>query len=117
MSYTRTVPRDLFNESKLLKCLGRLVLLKDGPPRGLPIEFNDDDVGDAGFKIAQNPNTGGLYCANLHFFLRGKMLELEVAYNAKTDPYPLRYEYCGDGGCVFNDDGSLDAEFVQLCFP
>ena len=117
MSYNRTVPRDLFNESKLLKCLGRLVLLKDEPPRGLPIEVNDNDVDDAGFLIHQNANTGGLFCSNLRFYLRGEELHLEVSYNAKNSPWPLVWEHGSDGGCVFNDDGSLDDEFVQLCWP
>lgn len=43
--YQRVLPRDLFNESKLLKCIGQLVLLiHDGNcPNGLAFTHHDED--------------------------------------------------------------------------
>ncbi len=41
--YTRVIPRDLFNEAKLLKCIGRLVLLiHDGDHNNISFEHDGE---------------------------------------------------------------------------
>lgn len=114
--YTRVIPRDLFNEAKLLKCLGQLALIiHDGVdaagycvPRELTVEH------DHAWKIDQRQSDGGLYvCGGLRFKVRQLVLELYTAYNSKS-PYPL---LCMMGGCVeidvFNDDGTLAKDFTD----
>lgn len=112
MSYQRVIPRDLFNEAKLLKCLGQLALfIHDGVkvPRGLAFEEQDNTEG--GFQIEQNPNSGALYCCTLELFFRGKLIELSAPYNSK-DAYPLRFVWDDENeGRVFNEDGSISDDF------
>jgi hypothetical protein len=110
MTYTRVIPRDLFNEAKLLKCLGQLALLiRDGKaPEFLTVDEPDGD----GFVIEQNPGDGALYCANLTFRANGRQLPLYAAYNSK-DPYPLLCDIDGEETAVFYDDGTLTTEFYR----
>lgn len=111
MCYERVIPRDLFNESKLLKCLGRLALLiHDGLPYRLTVLH--DRPAD-GFEVEQNTGDGSIYCANLLFYLDGQLLHLSSVYNSKS-PYPLTCDEA-NGEYVFDDDGSLSAEFVEMC--
>ncbi len=115
MSYLRVIPRDLFNEAKLLKCLGQLALvIHDGVrvPRGLSLEH---ETPEEGFQIEQDDSSGELYCSNLSLFCRGRLIGLRASYNDKG-AYPLRFTmWEGDEGNVFNPDGSLSDEFHALC--
>lgn len=113
MSYTRVIPRDLFNEAKLLKCLGQLALLiHDGVkiPRGLSIEHADPTEG---FRIEQDGSDGSLYCANLCVFCNGCAISLRTPLNSK-DAYPLWFTVGEEEGRVFNEDGTLSDEFRQV---
>lgn len=113
MSYQRVIPRDLFNEAKLLKCLGQLALyIHDYRPSGLQlIHFAEDE----GFRIEQDPNDGALYCANMELVCAGSVINLRSPYNCK-DAYPLRFADSGaeEEGRVFNEDGTLSNEFRNL---
>lgn len=113
MSYQRVIPRDLFNEAKLLKCLGQLALLiHEGfnIPAGLTLRHSRPEKG---FIIDQDDSSGGLYCRNLSLRVHGRKLTLQSCYNSKS-PYPLCYDDGADeGGTVFNDDGTLSEEFVD----
>lgn len=118
MGYQRVIPRDLFNESKLLKCLGQLaLLLHDGKDIRWPLRLSHDNP-ESGFEIEQDMSSGGLYCLNLNLYLNDREVELQTVMNSKQ-PYPLLFlkwgegeEHAGDGE-VFNDDGSLADEFKQ----
>ena len=108
--YKRVIPRDLFNESKLLKCLGRLTLIIHDSAQIsdlLNVEFQSD-----GFEIAQDGSDGGLVCTNLDVFLKSssEKIELKSMLNSKEN-YPLIFN---DGDFVFNDDGSLSEEFLKF---
>ncbi len=86
MMYQRVIPRDLFNESKLLKCLGQLALLihEGRAPAVLTAEHEGDE-----FRIDQRPGCAGLYVASgLRFKVRSLVLELYTTYNCK-EPFPL----------------------------
>lgn len=116
-SYMRVIPRDLFNESKLLKCLGQLALFAhdgiDGNRRAFPKSLSLSHDGDA-FDIQQDPSDGGLQCENL--VLRtsdGERLRVYSIYNSKS-PYPLCCEHDELGEVpVLDDSGNLDAEFLE----
>lgn len=112
MSYQRVIPRDLFNESKLLKCLGQLALIiHDGTRYPMTLEH---DSCDAGFIIAQDDSTGALYCDNLSLFCAGRLIGLKSPYNDKNT-YPLQFNlWEGDEGPVFTDKGQLTPEFEEL---
>ncbi len=111
MSYLRVIPRDLFNEAKLLKCLGQLALIiHDGVrvPRGLSLDHENEEDG---FRIDQDSNTGALYCENLTCYCSGRMIGLRSPYNSK-DAFPLQFNV-GDeiDGRVFDESGALSDDF------
>ena len=113
MSYERVIPRDLFNESKLLKCLGRLCLLIHDERCNLRFDHNTDDY--PGFRIEQHDYDGSFYCDNLRFYDHfGHRLRLSSCLNSK-EPYPLLCTTEDDEEIeVFHDDGELTDEFTQI---
>lgn len=111
MTYIRVIPRDLFNESKLLKCLGKLVIEAERHPE-IAIEQIGGDR--AGFDIRQNEADGGLWARNIHVSISGVHITVQTAYNSKQD-WPLYASNpAGDVVSVFNHDGSLTCEFLGL---
>lgn len=113
MTYQRTLPRDLFNEAKLLKCLGQLSLLICNEQ--IPLKELHDDETFPGFWVDQDVNDGSFLCTNLHYFRKraGKLVAVEVrsALNARM-PYPLFFTADdGEEHFVFHDDGSITDEF------
>lgn len=115
MSYCRVIPRDLFNESKLLKCLGQFALLvHEGRGIRWSIGIEHDDSDNQGFTIEQNLNDGSLFCSNMTFSVNGRLFNLFSRYNSKA-AYPLMFG--GDSepeGDVFDDDGSFSDEFCAF---
>lgn len=62
-TYQRVLPRDLFNEAKLLKCLGQLSLLVyEGR---LPLLLQHDTEFSQGFLVAQDRSSGDIFVSNL----------------------------------------------------
>lgn len=113
MSYNRVIPRDLFNEAKLLKCLGQLALLihdEVGIPRGLTIEHENPEDG---FRIEQDDGTGALYCENLQCSFKGRQIGLRHPYNSK-DAYPLLFVLDDEEGSVFENNGALSSDFRSM---
>jgi hypothetical protein len=114
MSYNRVIPRDLFNESNLLKCYGRLYILSETTP-GLRV-FDTLGEGEA-FDIQQDQNSGALTISNVHVEARGHRLELKRIMNSR-DPWPLFVEAIDGWPCepvqVFADNGNLHPEFLDL---
>lgn len=108
MPYTRIVPRDLFNEANLLKCLGRVALLiHNGKLPGLRL---NEPALEKGFNIMQNPNTGGTFCQNFILYSDKGVVTHERNLNAR-DPWPLYFTDEHDNEyCVFNDNGSLHSD-------
>ena len=113
--YSRVVPRDLFNEAKLLKSLGQLCLLihdgvdKWGNPTPRHLNFRHE--GER-FVIDQRQSCGGLYVtAGLQFTVRSHVLELYSAYNDKSE-YPLLcMTHEGEEIEVLDHDGTLSEDF------
>lgn len=115
MAYTRVIPRDLFNESKLLKCLGQLsLIIHDGTGVQWPMTIDHCDFQSPGFDIYQRESDGGLACDNVTFRVHGRIVDLYTSYNSKS-PYPLLFEQGDDFGPVFDDNGQLSKEFITFC--
>lgn len=106
MTYMRVIPRDLFNEAKLLKCLGQLVIEAERLPEGAVIIHHDDGA----FRIEQDASSGAIYVANLSITVGGERAYFTTGMNARG-AYPM---YCDIGDetiAVFNDDGKFTDEF------
>jgi len=114
MSYIRVIPRDLFNEADLLKCLGRLWILLD-ETRG-----HDATVGDASgehdgtaFDIVQDESDGSIYVANVPFRIGRSEYTLFRPLNARS-PWPLYIHHNFNDIRVFDEDGKLSGQFQAL---
>lgn len=105
--YQRVIPRDLFNESKLLKCLGRLSLLVHEGKIPFPIEIEHTDS-HKGFEIKQTID-GDIYVSNLYITINGRGVTLFTPLN-NTGVYPLMTE---DLDWVFNEDGTFSNAFIR----
>lgn len=112
MEHSRVVPRDLFNDSKLLKCLGQLALnILDG--KGLGVEVDESLLTNGtGFDIKLLED-GHLFVTNLAFSKSGVELLYKTVYNSKG-AYPLLCQYEDQEIDVFKDDGSYTEEYVDF---
>lgn len=119
MKYNRVIPRDLFNEAKLLKCLGFLTLaIHDNELQGIKFHHFGEQ-----FEI-QLTEAGELHVWNIAFMLKRKAREIDwfevqedgigfyTTYNSKAD-YPLEYRIGEDFGYVFDDGGKFTEEFLD----
>lgn len=118
MTYRRVLPRDLFNEAKLLKCYGQLsLLIHDGKVAGLPLELEHSAGVFPEFVIEQDGLRGHLLCSNLSLRLavsgnRTTGITLGLPVNIRG-AYPLVCVTPAETEIeVFNDDGSLSEEFL-----
>lgn len=109
-SYTRVVPRDFFNESKLLKCMGFLALriLNSELPEGITIEI--EESGDA-FDIGMTQD-GSLTVLNYPVTINGEDVTMKTTINAK-DNFPFFCEIDYTEYLVFDDQGNFDKEFIE----
>lgn len=123
-SYHRIIPRDLFNEAKLLKCLGRIALLHhDGMTGRLQIDFPSPEEG---FHIAQDESSGALFCDSLFFSLSSKgrqdtEIYFSLPYNNR-DNWPLHFYVDVEDNIigeqrVFDEEGNLTDEFKEVIKP
>ena len=111
MGYQRTLPRDLFNEANLLKCLGRLwMLLKEYAPPGFQIAH---DWPTAGFQIHQDPSDGSIYCSNIK--IGNALTRWVVPFRPlnSRDQWPLFIADGDDEIEVFDSEGNLTDEFLE----
>jgi len=112
-TYQRVIPRDFFNEAKLLKSLGRL---------SLSILDNLEDVGQyleeelegVSFDIEQTID-GDIYVDNHSVYISAtqEKIELFSFLNSRLD-YPLYFlnDY-GDAEMVFKKSGKFTKEFLK----
>lgn len=109
-SYCRVIPRDFFNESKLLKCMGLLALkILDGNlPKGIKITI---DECEEPFKI-DFLGEGSLTIANYPVTANEQNVVMKTTYNSKAN-YPLFCEI-GDSEClVFDEKGDFHNDFIE----
>jgi hypothetical protein len=119
-SYYRVIPRDLFNEGKLLTELGFLSLAildnKEGINKVLALELIDEEEG---FIVTQDEDDGSLFVSNLICTISkdGSECQLYTQLNCR-DRNALRFksETLGVEGVVFNkeDYSSEFRSFLQL---
>lgn len=103
MSYHRVMPRDLFNESKLLKCLGFITLMiHENRIKGLVVEHETEKTG---FVIRQNQNDGSIYVENLHFMSsKGEPVYFYHPLNSKYN-FPITMRFKNEDYYPFNENG------------
>jgi hypothetical protein len=112
MGYQRVIPRDLFNEASLLKCVGRLSLLIHN--RSAPPNLRLEHFGtSAGFQIYQDPDDGSIAISNISLFRNNKGgFDLWRPLNSR-DPWPLYVDYKDNEARVFDHEGNLSPEFIE----
>lgn len=115
MKYKRVIPRDLFNEAKLLKCMGHLALKVHEHlcPEGMKIEL--DHNGDP-FQILLDGDNVVLFINNLKITVNDEPVYMGTNYNSKA-LYPLvliHYEYGAVD--VFDENGEFSKDFKELKF-
>jgi hypothetical protein len=117
MAYARVIPRDLFNEASLLKCLGALEL--ELSARRTDAELDEEELGSSGFDIDQDEADGSISVVNLPFLVNGQRFRLYRPLNSR-EPWPL---WVGAGGLldpdfddleVFQADGKLSMAFLAF---
>jgi hypothetical protein len=111
-NYRRVIPRDLFNEASLLKCLGRFWIETERfQPKHVTIEHD----GEA-FDVWQDESDGNLSVRNVEFYINGTPHHLRRRLNSR-EPWPLELHDGEDYIPVFTDDGALTAEILALIKP
>lgn len=109
--YNRVIPRDLFNEGKLLKCMGRLCLLIHDDLVPVKMSF-DEDVDK--FEIGLIDD-GSLTIANLPVKIKGIQFLFKTTYNSKAN-YPLYVQSPDyEEYLVFDEQGEFATEFKDFC--
>lgn len=108
--YLRVIPRDLFNEASLLKCLGQLYLcLEKLQAPGVDLEHD----GEA-FEVRQSDDDGSINVSNVLLSVRGEEMRLHRPLNSRQ-PWPLYLTTSDDEEfSVFNDDGTLTSDFLGV---
>ncbi len=108
--YQRVLPRDLFNEAKLLKCLGRLVLLIHD--RKIPFVGKVIHDGEP-FKIGLS-ECGSLIVTNVQILVNNQAFAFKTTYNAKSN-YPFYLETNDYSEIlVFDESGEFSEEFIEF---
>lgn len=110
MSYPRVLPRDLFNESKLLKCMGQLSLLIHDEMTPVKMTLLHD--GEPFHIILLDE--GSLMITNIKITIAGFEIQFKSTYNSR-DNYPLIAVDDYDEYTVFTESGTWNSEFIQLC--
>lgn len=110
MTYIRVIPRDLFNEADLLKCLGRLYIELETAGKH-KARFDVEDV--PSFDIRQNLGDGSISVVNLPFMIGRRRFYLFRPLNSRK-PWPLMIERDDDVWRVFDDQGRLSTDFMEL---
>ena len=104
-NYFRVIPRDLFNEANLLKCLGQLYIQTECYEHA-DVVYTDDEP----FDIWQCPHSGNLHCGNVTLKIKGRSYDCYRPLTSR-DPYPLWIDGPQDAIAIFCDDDSLTEEF------
>jgi hypothetical protein len=111
MSYLRVIPRDLFNEADLLKCLGRLWINLEHLGKEHFLVHVDHTIEH--FDIDQNETTGGIYVNNVQLTINDVEYFLERPLNSRQS-YPLMITVNDEDFRVFNEDGSFTKKMFEL---
>jgi hypothetical protein len=110
-NYSRVIPRDFFNEAKLMKCMGLLALkiLDCQLPEGMKIVIEETKEP---FNIVCS-DSGYLSVTNYPVYINDSLMFFETIYNSK-DNYPLICWYHDEEIRVFDESGEFTEEFAAL---
>ena len=110
IQYPRVIPRDFFNEAKLLKCMGQLALKihESKLPEGISVKI--EESGEP-FKILAEDEY--LFVSNYPATINDKPVRFLTTYNSRS-VFPLVCRIGYDEYEVFEDDGEFSEEFKQL---
>jgi hypothetical protein len=109
MSYQRVIPRDLFNEANLLKCLGKVYLNLEN------LNIQDVElIHDGGrFNIEQDECSGVIYATNIYLSVRETTYHFIRPLNSRGE-WPLYMVDNSNEIDVFNPDGSFTRELISV---
>lgn len=114
MGYHRVIPRDLFNEASLLKCMGALYIALEND-NSRRTYFSDEDL--PSFDIVQRDEDGSIFVDNLTLIAGEHTYRLTRPLNSRQ-PWPLYAERIDDERfdpvAVFNNDGTLSDDMKTL---
>ena len=110
MSHVRVIPRDLFNDANLLKCLGQVFLnLETANLSGVELEHDG-----AAFRIVQSAGDGSTWVENVRLNVRGQDVIMFRPLNSRR-PWPLYISVVNDDDIpVLDDDGNFSREFATM---
>jgi hypothetical protein len=111
MSYTRVIPRDFYNESKLLKCMGHLDVMAKSSKCPSGIEIIIEENGEP-FNIHKDESSGNIYISNYMCYVNQKLVRFETNLNSKSN-YPLSCMFEYTPYMVFDEQGDFDSEFIE----
>ena len=111
MSYTRIIPRDLFNEANLLKCYGKLFINLENTNSNY---YLDHDLEQ--FDIHQFIDDGSLWIKNVT--LKNKFTQKPVKLfrplNSRLEWSLIAVNKDNEEIYVFNEDGEFSDEMNEL---
>ena len=111
MSYQRVIPRDLFNEADLLKCLGKFYLMTEYHTTARILHSGH------AFNIVQNSSDGSIYCDNICVIIGSRTYDHFRPLNSR-EPWPLWLRLRADPDAedfrAFDDQGNLSDEMKGL---
>jgi len=116
MSYKIVLPRDAFNQSKLLKCIGQLTLKLHDNIDDIRQYLSCELVGHREFVIDQDID-GSLYCDNFYLYLTHddinySVIRLSCPLNSRLN-YPMTYTLDDNTNFLFDDNGEFSEEFLS----
>lgn len=111
------LPRDAFNQAKLLKGIGMLTLYMHDCKFGLHelMTYEMENWQSEGqFWISLDDSDGSFYVNNIRFFdTNNEEIHFFHPCNAQEN-HTLCFRYQGESEDVFNEDGSINPKFLEL---
>ena len=110
MTYQRVLPRDLFNESKLLEQIGRICLAIHDNEIALNFEHDGEE-----FDINLT-DCGKLYISNISFTNKeGECIAFTTNYNSRDkNPLCVTDPKTEDEFFVFDNIGKFSSSFLEM---
>jgi hypothetical protein len=119
--YQRVIPRDFFNEAKLLKCMGLLSLKIHDCKTPCEITIHQDQryINETMDTENGEPfdvvlmDCGHLTVINYPVTVKGVQCTFKTTYNSKSNfPFYCEHDYCDY--LVFDEKGNFDDEFLNF---
>jgi hypothetical protein len=115
MTYKRVIPRDLFNEASLLKCLGRLYIMGERYDNvDVSFEFgpHNKELNEA-FQVEQRRSDGSLYVSNVEVSVNERVFHPYRPLNSQRE-WPLYVDIDDEPIEVFDENGRLTPAFLAI---